>query len=92
MLRASIVSSKRTQDSIVVTARLLDGDEVVLERNLAYSLDTNPDQIRLDVANLISVYEQEQAIGNATEASERLNTVADETVEALQGFTQEGTA
>lgn len=90
MLTVRIKSSERVNGKIVVHAQIVDssGDEekIVLERNMAYPLDADPDQIRIDVANMLTVYEQEQAIGEETAASAKANAQADETIESLQSF------
>lgn len=86
MLSVRIKSSERVNGKIVVHAQIVDGKKIVLERNMAYPLDAEPDQIRLDVANMLDVYNQEQAIGEATAASAKANAQADETLESLEGF------
>lgn len=86
MLNVRIKSSERVNGKIIVHAQIVDGKKIVLERNMAYPLDADPDQIRLDVANMLTVYEQEQKIGEETAASAKANAQADETLESLQGF------
>ena len=86
MLASRIKSTSRQAGSVVVVAELFDNSGPIVERRFAYPLDVEPDVIRLDVANMISVYQREKEIGEATAASEVANAKADETIESLQNF------
>lgn len=65
---------------------LKNGDEVIGERSLGFSLDTSADEIVAELKKYCATQENDLARAVETQAFEEANTKADETMAALNGL------
>lgn len=77
------------EELIAVAVVIQNDGETVAERRLGFPLDTTEDQIRDELAKVLSAFVLDQEIATATQRSEELNAHADEVQANLEGVTIE---
>lgn len=84
MLKVEVVKAYRTNNSLVVEAKIVDGKKVLLERNFGYSLDVDKKVVAEEMQKFLDTYKSDIVVGEASANLEVQNARADETIDSLK--------
>lgn len=84
MLKVEVVKAYRTNNSLVVEAKIVDGKKVLLERNFGYSLDVDKKVVAGEMQKFLDTYKSDIVVGEASANLEVQNAQADETIDSLK--------